>query len=255
MHMYTRAIVRTPGRSMVNGLTTAGLGKPDHGLALKQHGEYVRALESCGLKIVLLDPDEEFPDSTFIEDTALLAGDMAIITNPGAPSRRGETKAIGKILGKYFDDIQLVTDPGRVEAGDIMMVGSHFYIGLSGRTNEEGARQVIGFLARHGKTGSTVNLEKVLHLKTGVAYLENNKLLACGEFLSKDEFKMFNILEVAENESYAANCIWVNGTVLVPSGFPGVRRTIEAEGYKVMEVDVSEFRKLDGGLSCLSLRF
>lgn len=104
-------------------------------------------------------------------------------------------------------------------------------------------------------TGSVVTLEKVLHLKTGLAYLENNNLLACGEFLDKPEFRHFNLVEIPEDESYAANCIWVNGTVIMPAGYPVSRGRIAALGYPVIEVDTSEFRKLDGGVSCMSLRF
>ncbi len=253
--MFTHAIVRTPGKSMVNGLTTAHLGPPDYAKALLQHGDYIQALEECGLDVVVLPPDERFPDSTFVEDVALLTKHCAIITNPGAPSRRGETAAIKKVLLGFYEKIEEVQPPGTVEAGDIMMVGTHFFIGLSERTNEEGARQVIAYLEKYGLSGSVVSLEKVLHLKTGVAYLENDNLLACGEFLTKEAFQHFNILEVPEDESYAANSVWVNGVVLTPSGYPKTRALIEAAGYTVREVDVSEFRKLDGGLSCLSLRF
>jgi len=104
-------------------------------------------------------------------------------------------------------------------------------------------------------SGSVVSLQKVLHLKTGLAYLENNNLVASGEFLMHDEFRRFNLLPIDEDESYASNCIWVNDHVLIPKGFPKARKTIENAGYSIIEVDVSEFRKLDGGLSCLSLRF
>ncbi len=136
-----------------------------------------------------------------------------------------------------------------------MMVGTHFFIGLSERTNASGAQQLIGHLEKYGMTGSVVKLEKVLHLKTGLAYLENNNLIACGEFLSKEEFRNFHILEIDEDESYAANCIWVNNKVIIPLGYPKAKKTIEKAGYEIIEVDVSEFKKLDGGLSCLSLRF
>ena len=136
-----------------------------------------------------------------------------------------------------------------------MMIGSHFYIGLSERTNKDGANQMINILNNYGKTGSIVNLEKVLHLKTGVAYLENNNLVACGEFLTNREFQKFNILEIDESESYAANCIWVNNKVIMPLGYPNAKNIIKQAGYEIIEVDVSEFKKLDGGLSCLSLRF
>ena len=253
--MFTKAIVRTPGQSMIDGISTAGLGLPDHELALKQHTAYIEALKSCGLEITVLPPDEAYPDSTFVEDVALLTPACAIVTNPGADSRRGEIVSIRRVLGDFYAEIEEVREPGRVEAGDIMMVGSHFYIGLSERTNPEGARQVIGFLEKYGMSGSVVTLDEVLHLKTGVAYLEKNNLLACGEFLSKPEFQQFNILEIDPSESYAANCIWVNGTVIMPAGYPKACKTIVDAGYPIIEVDVSEFKKLDGGLSCLSLRF
>ena len=253
--MFKRAIVRKPGKCMIDGLTTAELGLPDYELALVQHADYVNALKECGLDVLELDSDEEYPDSTFVEDVALLTSKCAIITNPGAPSRRGETAAMKKVLQDYYANIEKVQAPGTVEAGDIMMVGSHFYIGLSERTNQSGADQVIAFLEKYSLSGSVVTLKEVLHLKTGLAYLENNNLVACGEFLTKEEFQKFNILEIAEDESYAANSIWVNDTVLLPKGYPKARNIIEEAGYSIREVDVSEFQKLDGGLSCLSLRF
>ena len=253
--MFKRAIVRKPGKCMIDGLTTAELGLPDYELALVQHADYVNALKECGLDVLELDADEEYPDSTFVEDVALLTSKCAIITNPGAPSRRGEIVEIKKVLKNYYENIEEVQAPGTVEAGDVMMVGSHFYIGLSERTNQSGADQVIAFLEKYSLSGSVVTLKEVLHLKTGLAYLENNNLVACGEFLTKEEFQKFNILEIAEDESYAANSIWVNDTVLLPKGYPKARNIIEEAGYSIREVDVSEFQKLDGGLSCLSLRF
>jgi dimethylargininase len=253
--MFKIAIVRKPGKSMLKGLTTAELGLPDYENALVQHAEYIKVLKECGLEVMVLEEDEKHPDSTFVEDTALLTRECAIITNPGALSRRGEIIEIKNVLKEYYSNIEEVQEPGTVDAGDIMMVGSHFYIGLSERTNEKGAEQVVEYLEKYGMRGSTVNLEEVLHLKTGVAYLERNNLVACGEFISKEEFQGFNILEIDKDESYAANCIWVNDTVLIPRGFPKAKEMIKSEGYAVKEVDVSEFRKLDGGLSCLSLRF
>jgi dimethylargininase len=253
--MFKTAIVRTPGRSLVNGITTAGLGVPDYNKALRQHKSYIAAIEKCGVKVHVLEADENFPDSTFVEDVALLTPNCAIITNPGAMSRKGEIVGIKEILSKFYSELEEIKDPGTVEAGDIMMVGSHFYIGLSERTNEIGAKQMISILEKYGMSGSVVTLEKVLHLKTGLAYLENNNLIACGEFVTKPEFQKFNIIEIDEAESYAANCIWVNGKVIVPMGFPNAKTKIESAGYETIEVDVSEFQKLDGGLSCLSLRF
>ena len=253
--MFTKAIVRTPAPTMINGLTSANLGKPDFDLALKQHAAYIEALESCGLEVTCLEAMPPFPDSTFVEDAALLTPRCAIITNPGAPSRRGEIQGMRRLLENHYESFEEIQTPGTLEAGDVMMVGTHFFIGLSERTNQLGVDQLIAHLQKYELTGSVVELKEVLHLKTGVAYLEHNNLLACGEFLTHPDFQRFNILPIHESESYAANCIWVNDTVLVPRGYPQALQTIIQAGYAVLEVDVSEFRKLDGGLSCLSLRF
>jgi dimethylargininase len=253
--LFSKAIVRTPCKNFINGLTTANLGLPDYDLALKQHQEYVDALKKCGLEVIVLHGNEDYPDSTFVEDTALLTPHCATITNPGALSRKGETAEIKNVLTDFFSNIETVHESGTVEAGDIMMVGDHYYIGLSGRTNINGAEQVIDILKNYGMTGSIVTLEKVLHLKSGVAYLENNNLVAAGEFLLKNEFQKFNILRIDDDESYAANCIWVNDYVLMAKGFPKAKKTIEKTNYDLIELNVSEFEKLDGGLSCLSLRF
>ncbi len=253
--MFSRAIVRKPCRNMVFGITSADQGKPDYEIALYQHSQYVKALERAGLTVTVLEEDESFPDSVFVEDTALLTPNAAIITNPGAFSRIGEIHEVSRVVRGFYRNIEFILSPGNVDAGDIMMVGNHFYIGLSGRTNQEGARQMIKHLNKYGYTASTIALKDVLHLKTGISYLENNYLLACGEFLSKKELDHFNIIEVPKEEAYAANSLWVNGNVLVPEGFTKTKALIERAGYKTIPVDVSEFRKLDGGLSCLSLRF
>jgi len=252
--MFKRAIVTTPGESMLSGLTTAKLGLPNYEKALVQHAEYIKVLEECGLKVSILEKNEQYPDSTFVEDVALLTKECAIITKLGTPSRSGETVEIKNELSDYYTNIEKVREPGIVEAGDIMMVGSHFYIGISARTNESGAGQVIEYLEKYGMSGTLVKLDKMLHLKTGVAYLEQNNLVATGELLTKEEFQNFNILKIDDDESYAANCVWVNDRVLIPKGYPKARETIASAGYSTIEVEVSEFRKLDGGLSCLSLR-
>ena len=253
--MFNKAIVRTPCQAMVNGISTANLGRPDYQKALAQHLDYIEALKECGLQVTVLPPDENFPDSTFVEDVALMTPHCAILTNPGAPSRTLETQSILSVIREFYADVEIIEVPGTVEGGDVMMVGEHFYIGLSERTNQAGADQMINILERHGMKGSVVDLTGVLHLKTGLGYLENNNLLACGEFLNKPEFQQYNLLQVDAEEAYAANSVWVNESVLVPEGFPKTSALIESAGYKVREVDVSEFQKLDGGLSCLSLRF
>lgn len=253
--MFNKAIVRTPCRAMINGLSSANLGLPDYQKALVQHQDYVSALQECGLDVTILPADESFPDSTFVEDPALVTPHCAILTRPGAASRRSETLALREPISRFFDNIEHIEPPGTAEAGDIMMVGDFFYIGLSRRTNRNGAEQLIGILRKYGMDGAMVPLKEVLHLKTGLSYLENNRLLICGEFLQGDTFSQFNQLVVNDDEAYAANSVWINGVVLTPAGFPETRALIESTGCAVREVDVSEFQKLDGGLSCLSLRF
>jgi dimethylargininase len=240
---------------MVDGLSSANLGRPDYQNAILQHADYVDALKECGLQVTVLPADENFPDSTFVEDVALMTPHCAILTNPGAPSRRLETRSILETIHEFYSNVELIDTPGNIEAGDIMMVRDHYYIGLSERTNQNGAEQMIAILESYGMQGSVVELTEVLHLKTGLGYLENNNLLACGEFLSKPEFQQYKLLKVSPEEAYAANSVWINGTVLTPKGFPKTRSLIESAGYKIREVNVSEFQKLDGGLSCLSLRF
>jgi dimethylargininase len=136
-----------------------------------------------------------------------------------------------------------------------MMVESHFFIGVSRRTNNQGADQLIEILRSYGYTSSKITLSMILHLKSGASYIENNNMLVTGELVDRKEFATFNRIIVAEDENYAANSLWINGIVLVPQGFPKTRIQIEKAGYETLILDVSEFRKLDGGLSCLSLRF
>lgn len=255
MPVFKQAIVKRPCKNMVNGLTKANLGKPDYKLAVKQHQEYIDVLKESGLEVIVLEADENYPDSVFVEDTALLTSHFAVITNPGAASRRGEIFEMNRVVENLFPIVESVSTPGILDAGDVMMVGDHFYIGLSERTNLFGANQLIGILARYGLIGSTVTLKDILHLKSGASYLENSNLLLINAFKKKPEFQNYNIIPVDDDESYAANSIWVNGKVLVPKGFPKTKLKVEQAGYSTIEVDVSEFQKLDGGLSCLSLRF
>ena len=256
--MFKNVIVKTPCSKITDGITSAPeLGKPDYALALKQHASYIEALKKCGVEVTVLPADENFPDSCFVEDTAVLTRKCAIITNPGAESRNREIEAMIPVIKKFYpeDCIEYIQAPGTLEGGDVMMVGDHFYVGKSARTNEEGIRQFIAILEKYGLTGSEVELKEVLHLKTGVNYIENNNMLVSGEFITKPEFEQYNRYEIPAEEAYAANCIWVNDKVIVPANFPAVKKIVEDLGYEVLTVDTSEFRKIDGGLSCLSLRF
>ena len=258
MKKFHNVIARRPCRAMTEGITS-GLypGRPDYELALAQHDAYIEALKQCDVHVTLLPADEDYPDSCFVEDPAVLTKRCAIITNPGASSRNGETISIEKAVRLFYPDekIEHITCPGTLEGGDVMMCGEHFFVGRSERTNAEGIRQFTEILRKYGYTCSEVKLEHVLHLKTGVNYLENNNMLVSGEFTDKPEFSSFCKCIIPEKEAYAANCIWVNDKVIVPEGYPAVLAAVKSMGYETITVDTSEFRKLDGGLSCLSLRF
>lgn len=254
--MFTKAIVRRPAHSLVNGLSDhPELGLPDYSLALRQHDAYVAALERCGLIVVVLPALEEYPDSCFVEDVAVCTSKFAVITRPGAASRAGETAGIQAVLASYYQTIEHIGAPGTIEGGDVMMVGDTFYIGLSARTNAEGAAQFIAHLGHHGFLGQTVIMPPTLHLKTGTSYMEDGILLVDQAFAGYQEFIGFDRINVAPEETYAANCLRVNDFVIVPSGHPKTLAALQAKDIATIQLDMSEFRKIDGGLSCLSLRF
>ena len=199
--MFKNVIVKTPCKAVTEGITSAPeLGKPDYEKALKQHESYIAALKQCGVEVTVLPADENFPDSCFVEDTAVLTKKCAVISNPGAATRTKETEAMIPVIKQFYPEecIEYIQSPGTMEGGDVMMVGDTFYIGRSARTNEEGIRQFSEILAKYGYT----------------------------------------VVEV-----------------LVPAGYPTVEKLVKEMGYEVILVDTSEFRKIDGGLSCLSLRF
>jgi len=250
--------VRTPGENFSDGLTTSDLGQPDSSKVLAQHEAYCNALEQCGLDLVRLGADLEHPDSTFVEDTAVLTAKSALLARPGAASRLGEVAGIRETVERFYSTIHEIESPGTLDGGDICEAGSHFFIGISHRTNEEGAGQLVEFLAADGYTSSTVdirNMTSILHLKSGIAYLDNNDLVVMEELAGRKEFAGYNLVRVPAEESYACNCVLVNDRVLLPSGFPQLNAALTGLGYKPLFIDMSEFRKMDGGLSCLSLRF
>lgn len=249
------AILRQPSTQLIRGITTANLGQPHYPTALRQHAAYTAALAACGIATAVFPANEEFPDAVFVEDVALCTPTCAIVTNPGAPSRNGERHLIRPILEKYYDVMEEIHAPGTLDAGDVMMVGSHFFIGLSQRTNADGAKELIRILQKHNMTGQVVPLTRVLHLKTGVSYLEHNNLLVCGEFVGNPIFAGFHCIEIDADEAYGANSLWVNDKVFVPASCPKTQAKIAALGYEVIPLEVTEFEKVDGGLSCLSLRF
>lgn len=253
--MFKHAIVRNVPKNFQEGITSCNLGKPDYNKAVIQHSDYTEALKKCGLRIIKLDSNERFPDSTFVEDTAVVNKDVAIITNFGVSSRRGEELEIKNVLKRFYDNIEYIKNPGTLEGGDILKVDNHYYIGLSKRTNKEGAQQLTEILEKYDYSCSTIQLIDFLHLKTGVAYIGDNNLIVSGELIDKPIFKKYNSIRVDIDESYAANCIRVDKYVLIAKGFKKLKNSISNLGYKILEIDISEFRKMDGGLSCLSIRF
>jgi dimethylargininase len=252
--MFTKAIVRKPAETFVNGITTANLGKPEINLALKQHDAYCEALIKCGVELIVLDADPDFPDSCFVEDTAIVTRDFGIITRPGDKRRLGEEVEIRKVLEPLLK-LHFIEEPGTLDGGDIMQADNKFYIGLSNRTNLAGSKQLTKILSSYNYDVYSVPVCNLLHFKTGVNYLGENNLLIHKDFCSKDDFKSYNRIVINENEEYAANSLRVNDYVLTPKGFPETKASIEKLGYKTIELELSEFQKLDGGLSCLSLRF
>jgi dimethylargininase len=255
---FTRAIVRPPAASFAAGITSSGLGPPDLALALEQHEAYCRTLDRLGLSLVRLPADPSFPDSTFVEDAAIVTGRGAILTRPGAPSRAGEVAALGAALGRWFPELAGITAPGTVDGGDVCEAGPHFFIGVSQRTNPDGAAQLAAWLVERGFQSSVIDIRELagmLHLKTGLSWLGGRRLLAWGEIVGHQAFREWEVVGVPRGEEYAANCIRVNDTVLVAEGFARTAALLRGLGHDVAVVGMSEFRKMDGGLSCLSVRW
>jgi dimethylargininase len=250
--MMSKAIVRRPGRTFANGITTSKLGKADQVIALVQHDAYCNALIKCGVELIVLEADENFPDSCFVEDTAVVTEKMAVITRPGASQRRGEESSIREVLSK-FKKIELIQEPGTVDGGDIMRMDDHFFIGLSARTNIEGAHQLAVILQKYGYSSSEIKVETLVHLKSGITYLGKGNFIAVGEFAKK--FSMYSIIPVDQDEAYSANSLVLNDNVLVSKGFPKTNNRIRDLGYNIIELEMSEFQKMDGALTCLSLLF
>jgi dimethylargininase len=251
--MFTHAIVRRPGSNFCKGITTANLGTPDYRKTLEQHEAYCEALTECGLELVILEPDPAFPDCPFVEDTAVVTDEVAIIARPGDERRRGEEEAIAFVLSRYRR-LERIEPPGTLDGGDVLEVKGRIFIGRSARTNTEGARQIESILTRHGHQVSIVPVEEMLHLKSGANYIGNGALVLTGGMEKLDVFSRFDSVHVPHDECYAANCLFVNGRLLIAAGFPRAREKFSRLGRDIIELDMSEFMKLDGGLTCLSIR-
>ena len=255
--LFSKAIVRAPSANFATGLTSVDLGKPDYHVAMRQHAAYCEALQSCGLDVIGLPSDERYPDSTFIEDTAVVTSRGAVITRPGAPSRVREINEIQLELIKHYSELSTITAPGTVDGGDVCEAGDHFFIGISQRTNEAGAAQLCRLLESFGYSASLIDirgLSNILHLKSGMAWL-GNRLVVIEALSRRKEFSTYELVHVNSIEEYAANCVFLNDRILVAAGFPRLKQQLEDLDYPTIALEMSEFQKMDGGLSCLSLRF
>jgi len=255
----TQAIVRVPAANFATGIASAiGGGDPDVMTALAQHERYCAALYDCGLKLTKLAPDPRHPDSTFVEDAAVLIPGAAIVTRPGALSRLGEVAALLPALRGFFSAVREIKGPGTVDGGDVCDADGEFTIGLSARTNEEGARQLSTFLSEFGHKSTIVDIrgcKALLHLKTGLSYLGDGVFVVAAEAPIGNALTRYELIPVSPTEAYAANCIRVNERILIAAGYPKLLAALTARGYQVTALEMSEFKKMDGGLSCLSLRF
>ncbi|NDV20386.1 amidinotransferase [Pseudodesulfovibrio sp. JC047] len=252
--MFTRAITRRPSEEMVDGLTTVNRGKPDFYLALRQHDAYCQVLTHLGLDVTVLPAEPGYPDCCFVEDTAIVCDQVAAITPLSAPSRQGEQQSIEPVLAQ-FKPVARIPPSVRLEGGDVLQVENEVYVGLSDRTNHDGFTALKTVLEPHGYRLKAMACCPSLHFKTDVNYIGNQTLLVspcCNEL---DALTHFNRIVVEDDEAYARNCLYVNGTVIVPEGFPETLAKVRGTGVETVVLNVSEFEKIDGGLTCLSLRF
>lgn len=252
--MFQKAIVRTPCKNFAKGLTTQTLGAPDYGIMLAQHAAYTETLKTLGLEVEVLEAQEAYPDAHFVEDTAVVFPEAAVITNPGAVARKGEEVTIEKAM-KAHRPIEKILAPGTVDGGDVLMVDRHFFIGLSERTNPEGAAQLGAIVAKYGYTFSTVPVAAGLHFKSSVNFVGKNTLLITEAFEGRSELDGYALIVLDPDEEYAGNTLLINDTLIMPKGYPKTRAKLEPLGLAIVELDTSETRKMDGGLTCLSLRF
>ena len=255
-YTFSHALCRKPAKSVANGLRAEDQGDPDHTRFIEHHQRYVEALIACGCKVTLLDALEDYPDSVFIEDAALCLGDVAIALRPGANSRFGESAALMPALNKLFRQVINLPGNGCIDGGDILVTDTEVLVGLSSRTNQAGfdslSEQVqgLGYKARKINTPADI-----LHFKTDCGLLDNNTIFASSALAATGCFDSYQVIVAPENDTAAANLIRVNDTVLISEGYPETKSLLEKAGYKIVCLPNSEAAKVDGGLSCMSLRF
>jgi dimethylargininase len=252
--MFSTAITRKPGENFARGITTADLGIPSYPGIMAQHSAYVETLKKVGLQVIELDPLPEYPDAYFVEDVAVVTPDVAVISNPGAAARNGEQRYIETTLAEYRE-IATIHPPGTLDGGDVLMVRKHFFIGLSERTNPLGAAQLGAILERFGNTWVSVPVSAGLHLKSSVSWVGGNTLLLSEAYANQPEFETYEHIIIDPSEAYACNTLWINHNLLTPKGFPKTLKQLQRLSLPVFELETSEIEKMDGGLTCMSLRF
>ncbi len=254
MQRATQAILRKPGLDFAAGLTTSDLGAPDPSLALAQHDAYAAALRSLGLQLELLAALPGFADACFVEDVAVVTPRLAVITRPGAPSRLGEIEAIIPVLARHRP-LARIEAPGTLEGGDVLVMDRTVLVGLSTRTNSSGAAQLKALLTPQGYETLFIPVVAGLHLKSSVTWLGRDQLLVSDRFQSVPELRAFPSVIADADEEPASSVLYLNGSLLIPAGYPKTRRKLDSTGLPLIELPITEFTKMDGGLTCLSLRF
>ena len=255
-YRFTDAVVRQPGLSVANGLRAVDRGQPDIKRFTAEHSAYVKVLERAGLKVEVLPPLEAFPDSVFVEDAALCLPGGTVILSPGAPSRAGEAEAMATALTGLGHEIHHLGQEGFVDGGDILVTDSVILVGLSARTNQAGFDALKNVLGDWGYPVQAVRTpDNVLHFKSDCSLLDSETILATSALSGAECLAPFKVLTVPSGEEAAANSIRVNDKVLVPAGYPATAELITRAGYAVEVVRADQAALLDGGLSCMSLRF
>jgi dimethylargininase len=249
------AITRGVSPAMVNcELTFVDRAPIDLAKALEQHRAYEQVLEKFGAKVISLPAEAALADSMFVEDPAMVLDELALIFPLGTESRRAEAASLAKVLAK-FRELKYVQLPGTAEGGDILRVERNLFVGLSKRTNGEGARQLQSIVGEYGYTVTAVPVSGCLHLKSAVTFLGRNTLLGNRKRFDASCMPGFEWIDVAPEESHAANALAFGDTVILPASFPLTRTRIEARGFTVLPLDISELQKAESGLTCSSLLF
>lgn len=254
---FSHAISRSPGNSITSGIRIDDAGSdPDPELFRQQHRQYVEVVKAAGVDLTLLDPLEEFPDSVFVEDPVLCVDGAAIILRPGAQSRFGEAAAIRPMLASVFPRVIDLPEDGYVDGGDVLLTENEALIGSSDRTDTKGVAALAEILGEFGYRTRTVDTPAgVLHFKSDCGLLDEKTIFSTARLAASGCFEGYNVIEAPAGEEAAANLIRVNDRVLLNKGYPKSLQLLEDAGYKVVTLDTSEAAKVDGGLSCMTLRF